>query len=229
MALRTLTFGDLASGTWGAAWTLGDGRGGFALIGESSARLTDDWRLEGDGVELEVVGNDIASELAEGSDELVTVRGRLAGRSLECLGRRGLREGLDPASCESVRDVSAWFAPDDGVALVATRPRKARDHGAELLTVSVFQEGHPVPIADPRMSTTYDADGSPIKAGLELWPQTTDDEDDAAVRYPRRAAGEAVGAPATAAAGALSAHARLFRWHSRGNEGAGVYLIVRPS
>ena len=229
MALRTLTFGDLKSGTWGAAWRLGDGQGGFGLVGDRSASLTDDWRLTGDGVELEVVAGGAPSELRDGFDELVSVRGRLAERPVHCLGRRGERAALDPASYESIRDVSAWFSPNDGIALLAARRRGSRGQDVEFLTVSAFEEGRALPIADPRMSTTYAADGSPIKAGLELWLETSDDEEDETLRYPRRAAGEAAGRPAATVAGPLAAQARLFRWHSHGNEGAGVYLIVRPS
>jgi hypothetical protein len=180
-------------------------------------------------VELEVIAGGTPSELTDGFDELVTVEGRLAERSVHCLGRRGERAAIDVASYDSIRDVSAWFAPDDGMAVVAARRRRSRGHSDELLTASAFEDGHPLPIADPRMSTTYAADGSPIKAGLELWLEASENEEDETVRYPRRAAGEATGSPATTVSGPLAAQARLFRWHSRGNEGAGVYVIVRPS
>src|SRR5437016_10725261 len=151
MTLRTLTFGDLESSTWGAAWDLDDGRAGFGLIGALAASLTDDWRLTGEGVELEVVTDGVRSELADGFDELVTVQGRVAERSVQCLGRRGERRALDPADYESIRDISAWFAPDEGVALLAARPRRARGHDAELLTVSAFETGRALPIVDPRL------------------------------------------------------------------------------
>lgn len=230
MALRTLTFGDLDSGIWGAAWNLGGGDGSFAVIGDLSGSLTDDWRLTGEGVELEVVADGVRSELEDGFDELVTVRGRVAERPIECLGRRGERRTLDPAGQESVRDISAWFGPDDGIAVLATRRRGARGHDDELLTVSAFEAGQPLPVAEPRLSTTYAGDGTPIRAGLELWVERSDDHgagDEESVLYPKRAAGEAVGAVATVSAGPLLVEARLFRWHARGEDGAGVYVIVR--
>jgi hypothetical protein len=229
MAIRTLTFGDLESGTWGAAWDLGDGRGGFGLVGELSASLTDDWRLAGERVELAVATDGVRSELEDGFDELVTVQGRIADRAVQCLGRRGERPGLDPADYESIRDVSAWFAPDDGVALLAARPRRSRGHDAELLTVSAFETGRSLPIADPRLSTAYGADGSPSRAGLELWLDQPEDTEEETHHPPYRAAGEATGATATTATGLLAAEGSLFRWHWRGHDGAGVYLIVRPS
>jgi hypothetical protein len=229
MAVRTLTFGDLDSGTWGAAWDLGDGRGGFGVVGELSASLTDDWRLTGESVDLELAASGVRAELEDGFDELVTVQGHIADRTVQCLGRRGERPGLDPAAYESIRDVSAWFAPDEGVALMAARARRSRGHDAELLSVSAFETGHPLPIVDPRLSTTYGADGSPSRAGLELWIEQPDDEQENAHHPPYRAAGEATSATASAATESLAAEGRLFRWHRRGNDGAGVYLIVRPA
>jgi len=227
MAIRTLTFGDLESGTWGAAWQLTDGS--FGLVGDLNASLTDDWRLVGEGVELEVIADGVRSELEDGFDELVTVQGRIEERPVQCLGRRGERRSLELADYESIRDVSAWFAADDGVALLAARPRRSRGHEAELLTVSAFETGRSLPIADPRLSTAYDADGSPSRAGLELWLEQPDDTEEETHHPPYRAAGEAASAPATAATGSFSVEGRLFRWHWRGKDGAGVYVIVRPS
>lgn len=229
MAVKTLTFGDLDSGIWGAAWDLGDGRDGFGLVGELGASLTDDSHLVGERVDLEVAAGGVRAEFEEGFDELVTVQGRIADREVECVGRRGERHGLDPAGYESIRDVSAWFAPNEGVALIAARARRSRGHDAELLTVSAFEAGHPLPIVDPRLSTTYAADGSPSRAGLELWVQEPESTEEESHHPPYRAAGEATGASATATAGSLTAEGRLFRWHWRGHEGAGVYLIVRPA
>jgi hypothetical protein len=229
MAIRTVTFGDLESGTWGAAWHLGNGDSGFGLIGALKASLTSDWRLTGDGVELEVVAEGVRSEFEDGFDELVTVKGRLGERSVECLGRRGERRALDPVDYESIRDVSAWFAPDDGVSLLAARPRPARGHEAELLSVSAFETGRALPIADPRLSTAYSADGSPSRAGLELWLEQPDDAEEEAHHPPYRAAGEAAGDSANVDTGSLAVEGRLFRWHWRGHDGPGVYLIVRPS
>lgn len=228
MTVRTLSFGDLKSGVWGAAWAL-DGQPGFALVGDASASLTDDWRLAGDGVELEVVADGPRSELADGFDELIRVQGHVGASSVQCLGHRGRRSGLDPGDYESIRDVSAWFAPEDGVALVATRPRRSRGHDSERLIVSAFEAGRALPIADPRLSTTYDADESPVRAGLELWLEQPEDEGEDPPRPPYRAAGEASGGALTAVAGSLAVEGRPFRWHWRGKDGAGVYLIVRTA
>jgi hypothetical protein len=42
----------------------------------------------------------------------------------------------------------------------------------------------------------------------------------------RRASGEAVGARASASSGDLELQAELFRWHSGGRDGTGLYLLV---
>jgi hypothetical protein len=236
--LRTLTFGDLESGVWGAAWDLGDGQPGFALLGDASdAELTDGWGVSGEGVSLESAPTSESTELPDGFDQLATVSGGItidgAEVSIECLGRRGLRLDLDPAAYESVRDISAWFAADDGVALTAARPLGSAGHADDLVAVSAFESGHPLPVAEPRLSTTYAPDGSPIRAGLELWledPREGDgpeEDEEHVVLHPRRAAGEAAGTVAAAEAGSLAVKARLFRWHARGREGAGVYVLAR--
>jgi hypothetical protein len=227
--MRSLTFGDLHSDTWGAAWALSGGNGGFGLIGNLGAELSDDWRLRGELVDLEVSGSGVRSELADGFDELVTVEGRIAERSVQCIGRRTERTGLNPSDYASIRDVSAWFAPDDGVALLAARPRKARGHEGELLTVSAFEAGRTLPIEEPRLSTTYAGDGSPSRAGLEIWLEQPEDDQEHTTHPPYRAAGEASGNPVGTTAGTLAVQGRRFRWHWRGRDGAGVYLIVRQS
>jgi hypothetical protein len=229
-----LNFADLDSGVWGVAWDLGADRSGVVLIGDRAgfaspeAALTGTWEISGDEVDLESVAEELA-----GVDQLIAVRGRLrlngTEHRIDCLGRRGLRADLDPLALESVRDVSAWFAPEDGLALTAARSPGSTGQEDDRLTASFFEGGRLLAIAEPRLSTTYGADGSPIHAGLELWPEPPADQDgtDHTPSYPRRAAGEAAGSPATATAGSLSIEARLFRWHSHGHEGAGMYVLAR--
>jgi hypothetical protein len=239
--LRTLTFGDLKSGIWGALWDAGDGGPRFALVGDgadvSGAVLTDDWGVMGEAISLQSTASGEPTELPDGFDQLATVSGRLtiagAEVSVQSLGRRGLRGTLDPAAYESVRDVSAWFTADDGVALTSARPAGARGHADDVVSVSAFESGHPLAISEPRLSTTYASDGSPIRAGLELWLQDqregeqAEEEQEHVVLHPRRAAGEATGSIAVTESDSLAVEARLFRWHSRGLEGAGVYVLAR--
>ena len=106
---------------------------------------------------------------------------------------------------------------------IAFRGRKAKSHEGDVVTATVLGPEPSAPVDDPRLSTTYEAGGWPVRAGLELWLGGDGDEE----QFPRRAAGEAAGARAQAAAGGLDIRAEPFRWHSRGREGAGLYMLAR--
>jgi hypothetical protein len=164
-----------------------------------------------------------------GYEHLCRVRGTATlGRrrlTVDGLGQRGHSWGApDWDAMRLVRSVSAWI--DDGLAvtLTAVRPAKADGHGRELTAATILERGEdgdgvrPVAVADPRLSTTYDADGRQRHAGLELWV----DEDG----YPRRAAGEAV-CGTTLDVGRLRLDCAFFRWHMDGREGVGRYDVMR--
>ncbi len=242
--LRTLAFGDIDQRVWGAAWVRDPDRPAFTVLGAGEAAVAvpgvylnaggqaDDWRLDGDhaglgvtavGAAVEVVAGD---EPIGGFDQLCRVSGRfeLEGEehAVDCLGlrtSRALGVGLD--RFDSIRAVSTWFEPDEGFALTAFRGRKAKAHDADLISAAVLGAESSAPVADPRFSTTYAAGGWPLRAGLELWVDGEDEE-----QHPRRASGEATGASAQADAGDLDLRAELFRWHSRGRVGAGVYVLA---
>jgi hypothetical protein len=242
-SFRTLAFGDLETSVWGAAWGHGPGQQDFVGLGAGDRSITPDailreaaesgdWRLQGEGVELTASATGAAlapsgADRPSGFDQLCRVQGAVVidGAELEvdCIGRRGAyAEGFDVDRLESVRDISAWFEPIDGLALVALRPRKSRGQESDLITAVVFDPDAPRTITDPRLSTTYSAAGRPLRAGVELW--LGDDEDE---QYPRRALGEAVGDDAAGQVGGFEVRAQPFRWQSRGRDGAGVYLLAR--
>jgi len=244
--LRTLAFGDLERGLWGAAWLpVDDGPALTALGGDGSVtfgsglRLSSDgdagdWRLDGEGAALTVVavGDAVAiaatDDRVEGFDQLCRVAGRvaLAGAEveIESLGLRTSRSGaFDLGKLESVRSVSTWFEPDEGIALMALRARKAKAHDGDVITAAVLGPEASAAVEDPRLSTTYDAGGWPVRAGLELWIAREGEDEP----YPRRASGEAMGARAESADGELELRAEPFRWHSRGRDGAGIYMLAR--
>jgi hypothetical protein len=244
-SFRTLVFGELDASVWGAAWFHGPGQQGFVGLGLGDRRITPaaslrdggesgDWRLEGEGVELTTFATGAAlaasgADRPSGFDQLCRVRGSvmLDGAELEvdCSGRRGAyAEGFDVDRLESVRDISAWFEPADGLALVALRPRRSRGQESDLITAVVFDSDVPHTITDPRLSTTYSAAGQPLRAGVELW--LGDDEEE---QYPRRALGEAVGDGATGHVAGFEVRAQPFRWQSRGRDGAGLYLLARQA
>jgi hypothetical protein len=243
-AFRTLAFGATDMSFWGAAWMHGPGPEVFVGVGAGDRAITavaalydggesEDWRLEGHGIELtaSLTGSDVApsrADPASGFDQLCRVHGRMlldgTEREIDCIGRRGVyAEGSDVERLESVRDVSAWFEPADGLALVALRPRKSRGQDSDLVTAVVLDSDAPHTVDDPRLSTTYTASGQPLRAGVELWLG----DDDEQQQHPRRALGEAAGAGASGSVGRFEVLAQPFRWQSRGRDGAGVYLLAR--
>jgi hypothetical protein len=244
--VRTLVFGSLETLTWGAALKLTPASPGFACVGAAGATVLaaaalhgesehQDWGLEGDGVELTAspAGEPVRVAGAPGFDQLCRVRGRFVldntAYDVDCLGRRRAHgESFELDRFDSLRDVSAWFEPGDGLAVTALRPRKARGHGADVITASVLDSEDAAAVADPRLSTTYAADGRPIRAGVELWlADDQDGEEDDEHQYPRRASGEGLGLGVSSPLGELDVRAELFRWHSKQLEGAGVYLLAR--
>ena len=71
--------------------------------------------------------------------------------------------------------VSAWFEDGAGVALASVRPQGAAGHDDELACAFLFEPDAAIAIADPRLSTTLDAEGRQRRAGLELWVSEDDE------------------------------------------------------
>lgn len=243
--LRTVTFGDLDAGVWGAVWGADDPFITLGLVDGADLRASlaalegsgdgEQWRIVSDRADLTATPHGEAAAASasapDGFDQLCRVRGRLAldgeERSIDCLGRRGFRPQLpDFGRFESLRDVSAWFEPDEGISLLSLRPRKASGHGDDLVTAALFEPEAIHAVAEPRLSTAYTAAGVPWRLGLELWLEAEHEHGD---RYPRRAAGEAIGAGVRSSQGELDISAVLLRCHSHGRDGAGVYLLVRAA
>jgi hypothetical protein len=237
--LRTLAFGPLGAGPWAAAWSgpefsllLGGVPPGSAIADAAVALegegTSEDWKLRGDGLELMIAPQAEPVRFVQDGDfeQLCRVSGHVTvfghEHPVSCLGRRATRSALDIAGCESIRDVAAWFEPDDGIGLIAFRPRRSRGQDRDLITAAVLDPAGAAVVDDPRLSTTYDEHGAPVRAGMELWM-----DGDESAQYPRRAAGEAVGAGVEVDVEGLTIRAELLRWHSRGREGAGVYLLAR--
>src|SRR5205085_3701284 len=179
--------------------------------------------------------DDHAGTADDGFDQLVTVRGEVPSdgpREVELLGCRGERaEELEAGSFELIRDIRAWFSLGEGLAFGAVRPRRASGQADEQVAATIFEAGHPLAVAEPRLSTTYTDEGLPIRATLELWlPQNEEEQEEqeaeTTVSYPRRAAGRAAGPGITHDLGSLRVHARPFRWRAAGRDGAGVYLLA---
>jgi hypothetical protein len=249
---RALAFGDLDGGLWAVGWSpsvhgpLSIAVGARSVAEVLAATLTgsaadEEWRLEGERIDLVLspsarsAGSGARGGL-EGFDQLCRAGGRITLDATELEvdvpGWRGAHDGqLALERIESFRHVAAWFGSDEGLALVALRPRGARGQDSDLVAASVLEPGRAPRVDDPRLSTTYTATGVPSKAGLELWfeePETQDAEANGEQELlPRRAAGEAVGAGLDWNSAGFALHAAPLRWHSRGEDGRGVYLLGR--
>lgn len=247
---RTFAFGDLDTGLWGVVWVPSQGSalatvsapgGSPSTITVSSLEGTDpgsEWRASGEALELAVAPESEAAALEFGDvsgggfDQLCRVHGRVdiggATHAIDCFGRRGIR--TDAARAASIRELAAWFGGDEGLAVVSLRGSRSAGHDADAVSAALFEEGHPITVAVPRLSTTYTADGLPASASLELWLEEAGSEEagseEAEPSYPRRAAGEAVGRGWQGEHDGLELRVELFRWHMRGRDGTGVYQLI---
>jgi hypothetical protein len=243
--LRTLAFGDVEGGFWGAALhaahpvlVFGDSSGATWSAALSSEGWNPEgvgWRLTGDGVELHVAPGGEAEEMESdeaedsgadlrGCDELCRVRGTVAvggtDRAIDCVGTRCVIDGVDAGSLGSARMVSGWFDHDEAFMLLALRAAEAVGHESDLVAATLFDPEGWVPVDDPRLSTTYGESGLPARTNLELWIGEGDNE------FPRRVAGEAAGEGAVLTTEETQLRVVPLRCHSRGREGTGVYVLA---
>lgn len=251
--IHTLVFADPEASSWGAYWLpaeegsaslgyQGDGGSGLVTAELSAPSETEPWRLGGDHASLAFTpsgpsarGGSVETGV-DSWDQLCAVSGTVtvAGRDheIDCVGWRARTSGdFDLPGLDSVRQAYGWFDQGDGVAAVALRPRKSKGQDADLIAAAVL-EPEPTPrVEDPRLSSTYDAAGVPTRVGLELWfeeePSAEGSEDDEERRFPRRAAGEAIGDPLQWHVGEFQLQALPLRWHSHGSDGIGIYLLGR--
>ncbi|HET9094403.1 MAG TPA: hypothetical protein VFN36_04900 [Solirubrobacteraceae bacterium] len=224
-------FGDRDADVWGIV------RGGnrpvaaVAGLAEADAQLRpaeldtaedDVWTLLAPGWDLRL--ERAAAETTTESPEPRLLPCRVSG-SAEIGGRRrefdvgGVRGTLGHAGIESLRLFAAWFPAGHALGLISVRAPGAKGHDRDRLEVVARGEAHPL-VVDPRLSTTYGADGTPRRVGVELW-LGDDAEGDL---WPRRVAGAATGSSVEGPG--FSAHA--LECISRGELGAGVYVLAHP-
>jgi hypothetical protein len=144
------------------------------------------------------------------------------GRVWLCRGGAVISDGA-PAGLR--RTIWAEFGPD--LAFAVRSSGRTGDHGAEPCEAWVAR-GAPLEAAaadDPRLSTTYAADESILRAGIELWEHDPDHEPGKPHDRFRavRLAGE------TVATGALDDETTVafLAWHHDGATGIGSYTIER--
>jgi hypothetical protein len=160
----------------------------------------------------------------QGYEQLCRVEGTAtvegAERRIACLGQRGHNWGVaDWERMDLARTVCAWWDEGHALILSAIRPAGAEHHDAEEIAAHLL-EGETLAVADPRLSTTYDAEGRQRRAGLELYVTGDDDE------YPRRVAGE-VTCGTSLDLGRLRLDCAFFAWRTEGREGIGRYDLLR--
>jgi hypothetical protein len=188
--------------------------------------------LEAVSAAASVDSDDAAGKLGgmSGYDQLVKVTGTVTiggvPRTFSGRGQRGHSWGSpDWDKLTLARTVGVWLEGDAGVTLTAVRSAKASSHADEAIhAVLLGRDGETdelmsLVVADPRVSTTYDADGRQRHAGLELYE--TDESP-----YARRAAGE-VACGTTLDLGRLRLDCAFFTWRMDGRNGVGRYDVLR--
>ena len=126
----------------------------------------------------------------EGYEQLCRVRGEVVrdgdAAAVDGTGQRGHEWGIqDWSRIDGVHTLSGWLESGAGFAIAAARRAGAAGHDGDERWGALLAPGEVRQIADPRLSTTYDASGHQRRAGLELW---LDDD----TGYPLRAAGTAL-------------------------------------
>ena len=216
----------------GDDWTLA--MGGIAMTVEEPLST---WALhaEMDGAAFDLRFEAQAPPAAIGAESAVARAGGMEGYEQPCrvtgrvrageretaitgVGQRGHQWGApDWDRIALARTVTAWADDGRGVALSAVRPAKAKAHDGEAVWAALLDTGEPV--ADPRLSTTYDGEGRQRRAGLELWVGEEDP-------YPRRISGEVL-CGSTLDLGKLRLDCAFFSWRLDGAEAVGRYDVLR--
>jgi len=195
---------------WGISFD-GGAEGGFELRFEAT----------GEPAEFDTGGMRSYEHLCRVSGEA-----RVGGETIaiDALGQRGHAWGSpDWGEMTLARTVGAWLGDDLAVLMSAIRPDGAKEHGAEQLRAVVLEGAPAAPhvIEDPRLSTTYDAEGRQRRAGFELW---ADDESAPA----RRGSGEVL-CGTTNDLGRLRLDCAFYVWRMEGRVGVGRYDVLRRS
>lgn len=233
-ALPLAVFGDLEADIWGVL--VGGDEPRAAIAGVSAADVTfegadldlDDgevWTLTGRGVALRVELADATTASAgPRSIEPCRVSGSatVAGteREFDLGGVRG--DNVSAADLDSLRLLGSWFPAGHEVGLIAARPRKAKGQDSDAVQVIARGEEQAL-VVDPRLSTTYDAHGTPRRIGIELWLGADDDEN----QRSRRVGGVATGSFASTQLDGRTLTAHALHCASRNEAGAGVYLLLK--
>jgi hypothetical protein len=228
------SFGDLPSGLGGMAWDLGEA-GGIELVGGEVRAGSFGIEEGGDAATVAIgVGDELLEAVlapqieavplqsaeAQGAQLLVTpssaeVHPRGGGKTVECPGQisRWTTDPLEPTG--TFRHLTIAGPEGTLVVAIAKGEQGLEGHGDEQVSAwLVDADGQGRRYEEALISTQYDGEGRPTRAGLELWLG----EDSP----PTRIACSLLGG--TDAGGLW---AGLFRCHTDGAEGLGSYLLRR--
>jgi hypothetical protein len=224
-------FGEAAAGVGGMAWDLGEP--GAVLVSDGEARAGS-FAIEegGDAAALTITAGDASLEatlsartadlaLAGGPTTTVCtaeVRPPGAMQTFQCSGQicRWAANPLEGAG--TFRQITVE-ADDAALFVLARGAPGARGHGEEDSLGWRIEGENTGAFEDALISTQYDAAGDPTRIGLELWPPDAD-------QTTRAAATRVVGA-LLGGARVGGAWAGLFRCHTDGTGGIGIYLLWR--
>jgi hypothetical protein len=250
IVVRAVAFGTPDGSVWGAGLDAGVpamvATGGAEPVAVALAWDADrpEWALSGDRISLTVsptaepqppagdgeppAGDDeppappatAAPASWSGRQELCRVTGTVGGAEIDCVGVRTELTQVRPGELGSVRGFSGWVSDVEAVTLLALRSGSEAHHERDLVAATVFEPDRWMSSHDPRLSTTYDGDGNPTRATLEMWITHGERE------FPRRAAGEAAGPSVSVAGDQMTLQVLPLRCHSRGSDGAGIYLLA---
>jgi hypothetical protein len=238
-------FADPARELWGLIGGGAERRAAVRRLGPPAAEPADEaasgaWRPAPELALSPAGGSADAVSATAGADDvlrLLRVSGthRGGGEPLALEAPAVVYVGPTVAKLDSIRILVAWFPDDRSVAISAVRPRGGHADkdvvsvlvtGAGVVPDDPVAPGEPEPLQvfDPRLSTTYNGHGVPIRAGLELWLGPDEDSD----QRPLRVSSESTGDRLAGEVGNLSLEAYGQRCHSRGQNGIGIYALLRP-
>jgi hypothetical protein len=232
-------FGDVDLGIWGLVIYDEHPRLALAALNAGSAEIMlEPATVDRDDDEIwSIASADHSLRLEKGEATTLTPGGDLGLQPVRVTGTAtlggerlqidvaGVLSGLGLApGAESLRLFGSWFPAGHQVVLRAQRPRGAKGHDRELIDVVAIGESEPL-IFDPRLSTTYDADSTPRRAGIELWIGADEEGD----QYPRRVSGIAAGASISDSTDGAELKATALQCVSRGEAGVGVYVLLRAA
>ena len=234
MSAFVLGFAEEAAQIAGLAWSLAGREGALVALGGELSEPGSTASMSSESVTVEATVGDRTVTVAAGTGSAhdLFADPPPAGSPSAALGRADVRLSGPDEQLTCAFNLTTWGgdpsggaglirhlsipAGDGAIVLIAARPAGAGDHAAELVSAWQLDPSEdPSPFVEALLSTQYDADGVPTRAGLELWPHDPD-------------------APATRAAGARpltrssdGVTAALMHTSAEGIPGVGGYLIVR--